>query len=323
MKVLETPTRSQFLWLADGNVVIQAEATQYKVYRGLLTLHSAIFNDMFALPQPPLELGEQFVEGCAVVHLSDTAADVSIVLETLFLRRCSGEPLPLEVVAVFLRLGSKYEIETLRAEALKLLFFEFPSDLAGFDKILYGGYRGTMIQFEVDWKFIDFTNLAREHDILSILPIALYWCCRRWPAADLEQGQRRTDNTISTLHPVNERACFRAYLEIVKLKQITFDWAICPQSHYPACTSRDRCSSAHDQLLRAIFIPVAVKGWIDAWKDAYEEGQYKTCILVAKQLHDGERKRAWDALPAAFSLPAWEELNKERSTHTWCAVTSH
>lgn len=90
MKVLETPTRSQFLWLADGNVVIQAEATQYKVYRGLLTLHSAIFNDMFALPQPPLELGEQFVEGCAVVHLSDTAADVSIVLETLFLRRCDG-----------------------------------------------------------------------------------------------------------------------------------------------------------------------------------------------------------------------------------------
>lgn len=281
---METPTRSQSLWLEDGNVVIQAEATQFKVYRGLLALHSPIFKDMFTLPQPPS--GEQLVEGCPVVRLSDAAADVSIVLETICLRKwvASGEPLPLEVITAFLRLGSKYEIEALRSEALNRLFFEFPSDLAGIDKVFFGEGSGTMIKFEVDWKFIDFVNL----------------------------GQRRTDNTISTLHPVNERACLRAYLEILKLKHITFDWLICPQSCYSGCTSRDRCSVARDKLLKSTFFPVALRGWINTWRVSYEIGQCNACILVAKRLHNSGRQKAWDALPGAFGLPAWEELNEER-----------
>ncbi|KZP10321.1 hypothetical protein FIBSPDRAFT_838656 [Athelia psychrophila] len=308
---METPTRSQSLWLEDGNVVIQAEATQFKVYRGLLALHSPIFKDMFALPQPPS--GEQLVEGC-LVRLSDAAADVSIVLETICLRKwvASGEPLPLEVITAFLRLGSKYEIEALRSEALNRLFFEFPSDLAGIDKVFFGEGSGTMIKFEVDWKFIDFVNLVREHNILSILPFALYWCCKTWSATDLEKGQRRTDNTISTLHPVNERACLRAYLEILKLKHITFDWLICPQSCYSGCTSRDRCSVARDKLLKSTFFPVALRGWINTWRVSYEIGQCNACILVAKRLHNSGRQKAWDALPGAFGLPAWEELNEER-----------
>lgn len=76
-------TRSD-VWFEDGNIVIQAERTQFKVYRGTLAVHSPIFKDMFAIPQPPIE-GEGTVEGCPVVHLSDTAADVTIVLKAIFL----------------------------------------------------------------------------------------------------------------------------------------------------------------------------------------------------------------------------------------------
>lgn len=77
-------TRSD-IWFMDGNIVIQAEGVQFKVTRGVLAAQSSIFEDMFSIPQPPSEK-EMVVEGCPVVHLSDSAADVNIVLRALFLR---------------------------------------------------------------------------------------------------------------------------------------------------------------------------------------------------------------------------------------------
>lgn len=56
------------IWYDDGNVVLQAQNTQFKVYRGILAQSSPVFKDMFMLPQPSLE-GTQLVEGCPVVQL--------------------------------------------------------------------------------------------------------------------------------------------------------------------------------------------------------------------------------------------------------------
>ncbi|KZP23547.1 hypothetical protein FIBSPDRAFT_952058 [Athelia psychrophila] len=197
----------------DEDADMGAEGTQFKVYQGLLAMQSAIFGDMFAIPPP--STGQDQVEGCPLVHLSDTSADLAFVLEAIFLRKwvATGEPMPIEVVAAFLRLGNKYEIEALRAEAPKRLLFEFPSERAILDEHIYPvDRRGTMIEL-ADWTFINVTNLAREQNLLSVLPLALYSCCRMWNAPDLEQGQRRADNSLATLSPVNEHACFRAYCQ--------------------------------------------------------------------------------------------------------------
>lgn len=80
------PVRSESIWIRDGNIVLQAEGTQFKVYQGLLALQSVIFRDMFAIPPP--STGQDQVEGCPLVHLSDTAVDIAIMLEAIFLRRC-------------------------------------------------------------------------------------------------------------------------------------------------------------------------------------------------------------------------------------------
>lgn len=82
----QPPVRSESLWLEDGNIVFQAEGKQFKVYRGLLALQSTVFKDMFAFPQPPS--GEELVEGCPIVNISDSAIDVEFVLEEIFLRKC-------------------------------------------------------------------------------------------------------------------------------------------------------------------------------------------------------------------------------------------
>lgn len=78
-------TRSE-IWFEDGNIVLQAEATLFKVYRGVLAKNSAVFKSILSIPQPPSGT-DAAVEGCPVVHLSDSAVDVAVVLLALFERK--------------------------------------------------------------------------------------------------------------------------------------------------------------------------------------------------------------------------------------------
>jgi len=74
------------LWYEDGNIVLQAESTQFRVYRGILRDSSSIFDDMLNIPQPAEDQGT-LVDGCPVVQLSDSAEDWEHVLKALYKRR--------------------------------------------------------------------------------------------------------------------------------------------------------------------------------------------------------------------------------------------
>ncbi|KZP23530.1 hypothetical protein FIBSPDRAFT_786044 [Athelia psychrophila] len=318
------PTRSESLWLEDGSIVLQAEGKQFKVYRGLLALQSTVFEDMFAFPQPPS--GEELVEGCSIVHLSDSAVDVEFVLEEIFLRRWlapAGGPIPIAAIAAFLRLGNKYDIQTLHREAIRRLAIEYPTNLAGFDQILHGCQRCNDVMKYEQWSHVDVANLAREQNLLALLPIALFWICRLWHADALPvatKGQKRADKTISALSPINERACLQAYHILVNLKERnTYSWVFSPPSAYPGCTTPilgaaagiTQCRIAREELLRSLLFPAAVIGCILKWEDEWEEGMCAHCIAVAEQRHGEGRQQSWDALPGVFGLPGWEELIKD------------
>ena len=75
------PIRSD-IWYEDGSVILQAENTHFKVYRGVLSESSSVFKDMFLIPQP-LSLASELIEGCTVVHLSDSAQELEYVLRAL------------------------------------------------------------------------------------------------------------------------------------------------------------------------------------------------------------------------------------------------
>jgi hypothetical protein len=72
-------------WLYDGNIILQAEDTQFRVLESILTMNSAVFRDMLSMPQ--LE-GQEKVEGCPVVVMHDTALDLGRLLEAMFLHEC-------------------------------------------------------------------------------------------------------------------------------------------------------------------------------------------------------------------------------------------
>ena len=231
------------------------------------------------------------------------------------------EPLPIEVVAAFLRLGTKYEMKALRAEAVKVLYSYCPADLTAFDNVLKMETfsRSSAPIKPVDWIFLDMANLARECNLLSLLPETFFQCCRLWH--HIERGHTRADGTISTLTPVNERACFLAYPKLLKLKEeTTYAWALSPPSSFRCRTPR-RCTSVRNKLAAEIFHPTSVSGALIAWKDKWSIKQCNDCIVVAKRLHNEGRQAFWEALPGIFGLPDWEKLRKERiASVIWCVM---
>lgn len=55
-------------WFEDGNIVLETERVQFKVYKGILAANSAIFRDMFTIAQAQ---EVELADGCPVVHLAD------------------------------------------------------------------------------------------------------------------------------------------------------------------------------------------------------------------------------------------------------------
>lgn len=69
-------------WYSDGTVILLARAeVAFRVHKGILADHSAIFGDLFAVSQP--EDGEWYAD-CPIVTLSDAPGEVRWLLKALY-----------------------------------------------------------------------------------------------------------------------------------------------------------------------------------------------------------------------------------------------
>lgn len=68
-------------WLEDGNIVLQAENTRFRVLKSLLMSSSDVFRDMFSLSS--LQAAE-IEDGCPVIQLHDDPVDVSRTLKAIY-----------------------------------------------------------------------------------------------------------------------------------------------------------------------------------------------------------------------------------------------
>lgn len=227
------------------------------------------------------------------------------------------------MVGSFLRMGSKYDIEVLRKEALERLFYENPSTLEELDNI-------------EPWSFIaeshtatlDIASLAREQGLHSILPIALYWCCCNHMPKELLVGLQRADGTIAAMPPDNLTACLAASVSLSHAQsQTTLAWMNQPQPYYPSCKSPIQCAGIRNQAIREVYVPylsvVGLKTWDSflEWMDL-QDNLCKPCTKIAEKIHEEGRAKFWDGLPRVFDLPGWDELRKDRKglMIIWCVI---
>ncbi|KAF7964590.1 hypothetical protein HWV62_5375 [Athelia sp. TMB] len=308
------------IWFEDGNVILQAENTQFKVHRGMLARNSSIFNDMFSVPQPPMP-EEESVEGCVVIHLPDSAHDLEIVLRALIERGFapSREPVSIKIVAAFLRLGRKYDFETLRTDALHRIFYEVPATLEDNDACMHN----FQIEGHTDdgWFWINIVNLAREQSIQSVLPLALYECCRvlyeNHGPSSIFKGITRADGSTALLSLEDQMICLSSYSTLLALQNTTtFVW-LDAEDDFVSCRDGQFCPSKRSSLLRDCFFTQTSLQGLDHWNSCvknnlFEDQQCENCNHISEQIHTAGRLHFWRRLPETFGLPEWQELIKER-----------
>lgn len=79
---LNQPTRVKGLWFDDGNLILKAQNTLFRIYGGFLAARSSVFYDMLSFP-PPKE-GNATLEGCPVVFVYDSPDDLTHFLRAIF-----------------------------------------------------------------------------------------------------------------------------------------------------------------------------------------------------------------------------------------------
>lgn len=232
----------------------------------------------------------------------------------MFRHVATGKPLSIEVVAAFLRLGNKYGIEVLRAEALKQLYRQYPSTLENYDNL-----DNSLSVDQSRWDHIDAVNLAREQGLLSVLPLALYECCKAHAMKILASGIPRGDGTTAVLSPTSMLACFAAWEDLAEMQsETTLSWIYNSAGSY-CCESEPSCAGIRSRIIFNIFYPcVSFVGLdrhnSDLW---WHESMCDYCDMGAILTHQRGRVKFWEALPGIFGLPEWAELRKERDELTW------
>lgn len=73
--------------VSDGNIVILAEGTAFKVHKGVLAKHSEVLEGLLDSDLPQPVDAEQYYDdssGCPILHISEGAVDAALFLEALY-----------------------------------------------------------------------------------------------------------------------------------------------------------------------------------------------------------------------------------------------
>ena len=80
---LESITPDPTIWFEDGNVVVIAQTTGFRVHKSLLSRQSDVFRDMFDMPSPPAD-EPQSAYDCSMARVHDTSYDMRELLKIIY-----------------------------------------------------------------------------------------------------------------------------------------------------------------------------------------------------------------------------------------------
>ncbi|KAJ7234316.1 hypothetical protein B0H12DRAFT_162659 [Mycena haematopus] len=288
-----TMTRSD-IWHDDGSVVLQVEATQFRVHWSILSLNSTVFRDMRGLPQPA---DQPTIEGCPVIQLHDSSVDVEYLLATLYdpLLFSVDRP-PLAFIGAIVRLGRKYDFKDLLAAAVQRLTYENPTTFSEYEKLMTnGGYLPQKYRCRGSNLF-DIITLAQENGLFSVLPCAYLHVIRFRPTEEI----LKCGNSSLI---VGQRRLWEAQWEQASL----WFWLSLDQCAV-GCTENIFCTEKKNRAFRGL---IKNQSLIPFRGSALAPSLCEPCALHHKKLMVEARKKMWDDLPGFFGLAPWAELKND------------
>ncbi|KAF7314938.1 hypothetical protein MIND_00007800 [Mycena indigotica] len=315
--------RVQELWFDDGNLVIQTDSAQYKVYRGTLARHSAVFRDMLSFPQPR---NPKRVEGCPIVHLPDAEVEVTPFLKALF-EPNFFPPFPSRTTfsAVYgcLRLAHKYGADDLRRCALVHFTSQFRTTLAEWD---YGDFKSTKtnrLPAQVaSWPcptdssyLICCLQLAREVEALWTLPRIFYTLSSNF---DILSDRLFHGAIFQGIEAELGSASDQCTLIEGSEKQMKASWDIVQLLRSgPSDDCLTELTCARTILRAAANTKVGCRDFHRSPLGIWNEGDWRlfreacaNCRSLLQDAHKAARQQFWDNLPGMYNLPPWERLEE-------------
>ncbi|KAJ7449092.1 hypothetical protein B0H11DRAFT_2079537 [Mycena galericulata] len=302
-----TPLVRSKIWMPYGDIILQAESTQFRVNRDNLALQSSVFADMFAVPQPP---NEPTVEGCPIVQVSDSAKDWELLLGVLYNPFPPNRKRPFPVLAAMLRLGRKYDIPKAKDDALERIHSEFPNDFKEWESM-----PDAFVQIDHDPAIcIDLLNLCYECGIYSSIPTLAFSCLYLHKLEKTLTGINRADGTLASLTSDGVKLTLAiAFERILSFQRENLAWldgtTVIP---HISCESRTKCNRQKMALYHSIAWKtdnsVDLSYTMNTWDEEWWEELCDSCEAVAKERYEASRLKGWQSLPSFFGLPEWKDL---------------
>ncbi|KAJ7221390.1 hypothetical protein GGX14DRAFT_353760 [Mycena pura] len=317
--------RVQDLWFPDGNIILQAGNTQFRVYQGILAARSPIFQDMLSLRvvQPQ---DAELVEGCPLVHLPDSANEVTAFLKAIF----DSEFFPsfpghttFDVVVGCLRLSHKYDVGYLRRRALVHLSSGFRMTLAEVDAPCSGSWERLPGSATFSIRAI---HVAREVGALWLLPHAFFELSNCF-AASSRVGRHIFEGLVHegvliTLSEEDQNCFFDGHDIQSKVLPLTFLAFLSSATTFGSCTDplglcdKIRFTIIHRAARGIIQRPACVTGLFgppSQWDAPLHEDACSACSASIKGKYQDTRETFWEKLPIIYGLPPWAELETIKS----------
>ncbi|KDR86008.1 hypothetical protein GALMADRAFT_235195 [Galerina marginata CBS 339.88] len=310
---IQEAQKSAAYWFDDGNVILQAENTQFRVHRGIIIRHSQVFRDMFSLPQPEKET---LSEGCPLIHVSDAPKDWENTFSVLYdhnVSYASTAILALPLLASMLRIGKKYEFNNLQSLALERIRKELPDSLDSWDETFgpENGMNGLIVESDYE---IDIVNVLLETGFQTLLPMAYFLCVSSLMPTLICGGLHGHDGTVSHLSVESIKALMVARQAIsTTIMSHEFLWTTTSrsQSAIPTaeCQTKAKCESCRSIVLAELIQGPSPYGALIFPLDSIILQTYcDSCACEIRNIYYAGREVIWNNLPSYFGLPKWEDL---------------
>ena len=328
-------------WYDDGTLILIAANVEFRVYRGPLATHSPVFRDMLALPQP---LSSQSTSSaydtsnpsslCPTVHVTDSpsTSDTFCVpsllegpsstflsqsthaqnwrLQPIFQLACLCRPtdaLTFHAVSAWIRLGHKYEVDSLVENGLQYFRRFYPSVLSDSPYACPGPIKNDRPNDVLGSHAIAIVNLARLTGSNDLLPLAFLECCKL--GAGIVNGCMREDGTVEYLHPDDLGRCFAAkdllILQVVLAYFYLFGFAHVDD----LCLDSERCQGTLEDFrlaLQTLSDSVEVDELLEQDRmESHIIDLYLLCAVCRGKAHGIIRERRedfWKGLPQRFKI---------------------
>lgn len=217
----------------------------------------------------------------------------SSIPPSIFLSSATSDAYPLEKTLGVLKLSTKYQIEYLRYQALRLLCADHvPLTFDAFDHKGTKWSKSTTTAMKI-------LPVARQCNAIWLLPTLFYLSC----ALPTDETHDPDEFTQADIDLMDERRIWRGRSLLIQAN----NREICAPLRMPCDSMELDCSNSKIDLLDS---------WLDgcplefiAWKPT---GLCANCLPLMKQEVETAKRRFWHSIPYLFDLPPWEELRKQQ-----------